>query len=85
MYKQLLPEIMKPKSLLCGPDICSGNNERNLKPLLYPIIIINPSERRNNRKLWSHPFVRCVTQYGQWVSDIFNDKRRGNDDDKLYK
>ena len=33
---------MKPKSLLCGPGISEGNNERNLKPLLYTIIIMNP-------------------------------------------
>ena len=34
--------LMKPKSLLCGLGISQGNNERNLKPLLYPIVIMNP-------------------------------------------
>ena len=38
--------LMKPKSLLCGPGISELNNERNLKPLLYPIIIMNPSVER---------------------------------------
>ena len=31
--------FMKPKSLLYGPDISEGKNERNLKPLLYHVVI----------------------------------------------
>ena len=61
--------LMKPKSLLCGPSISEGNNERNFKPLLYPIIIMNPSLLEREK---------IIKNYDNILSSVGNDSFHSN-------